>query len=136
MIVVAVIAILAVVAYPAYTESVRKSRRQDGITLINQIAQAQERWRSTCPAYALLPATANANDCNVATSGLGVPNPTTGYYTATIPAANAAGYSVRATATGAQASDAKCLTLTMTVAAGNIAYASTGSATAAQCWNR
>ncbi len=149
LIVVAVVAILAMVAYPAYTESVRKSRRQDGITLINQLAQAQERWRGSCATYASLPNTATAavpNNCNVATSGLGVLNPSSGYYTATITSATAAGYTINATAAGAQASDTNCAVLRLIMVGGNIEnWAGTSVATLAnaatnsnarRCWSR
>ena len=149
LIVVAVVAILAVVAYPAYTESVRKSRRQDGITLINQIAQAQERWRGSCATYATLPNTATAavpNNCDVATSGLGIPKPSSGYYVAAIPTATAANYTVRATAAGAQAGDTRCLGMELRMVGGNVAYISAPSTNpvtiaasttdANRCWSR
>ena len=136
MIVMVVVAILSLIAYPAYTESIRKSRRQDAIALINQIAQAQERWRGSCTTYASLPNTANANDCNVATSGLAIPNPSSGYYTATIASATAGGYTINAIAAGAQAGDAKCTRLIMRVNAGNIVYDSAGAAASAVCWSR
>lgn len=44
MIVVAILGIIAAVALPSYQDSVRKSRRSDGMALINQIMQAQERF--------------------------------------------------------------------------------------------
>jgi type IV pilus assembly protein PilE len=137
MTVVVVIAVLAAIALPAYTEYIRKSRRAEAITLINRIAQEQERWRANCPTYATS-ATAPANDgsCNTATRGLNVPNPSSGYYVAAIPAATAASYAIRATAAGAQAADAKCATFTMTVANGNFIYDSTGTAASSVCWSR
>jgi type IV pilus assembly protein PilE len=139
MIVLAVVAVLAIIAYPTFIESVRKARRQEAIALISQIAQAQERFRGSCTTYATLPNTATAavpNNCNVASSGLGIPNPVSGYYTASIPAATATGYTISAIASGAQAADAKCTRLTLTMAGGNVTYTSTGSATAALCWSR
>lgn len=149
LIVVAVVAILAMVAYPSFIDSVRKSRRQDAMTLINQLAQAQERWRGSCTTYATLPATATAaapNNCDVATSGLGVPNPSSGYYTAALSGVTAAGYSVTATAAGAQASDTSCAVLRLTLAGGNMAYLAgasvatlanvTTDANARRCWSR
>jgi type IV pilus assembly protein PilE len=137
MAVVVVIAILAVIALPAYTEYVRKSRRAEAITLLNRLAQEQERWRASCPTYAAS-ATAPVNDgtCNTATHGLGTPGSSSGYYVPAIPVATAASYAVSATATGAQAADAKCATFTMTMIGGNITYASTGTAASAVCWSR
>lgn len=43
MIVVAIVGIIAAVAYPSFMEQVRKSRRSDGITMINTVIKAQER---------------------------------------------------------------------------------------------
>ena len=127
MIVVAIVAILASVALPAYLDSVRKSRRADAITALNQVAQAQERWRANNSTYS-----------NVLTSaGLNVANPSSGYYTLAVSGNTATAYSATATAAGAQTSDARCTTLTLTMATGAvISYTSTGTATAAQCWNR
>jgi type IV pilus assembly protein PilE len=137
MAVIVVVAILAVIALPAYTDYVRKSRRAEAITLINSIAQAQERWRANCPSYASS-ATAPVDNgtCDTATRGLNVPNPGTGYYVAAIPTATAASYAIRATAAGAQTADAKCATFTLTVASGVFTYDSTGTAASAVCWSR
>ncbi len=44
MIVVAIIGIIMTIAFPSYQESVRASRRSDGMALISQILQAQERY--------------------------------------------------------------------------------------------
>lgn len=137
MAVVVVIAILAVIALPAYTEYVRKSRRAEAITLLNRIAQEQERWRATCPTYATS-ASAPANDgsCDTATRGLNIADPATGYYTLAIAAAASSSYTATATTAGAQTSDAKCTRLALTMNVGNIAYAASGTATANQCWSR
>ncbi len=44
MIVVAIIAILGMVAYPSYMDSVRETRKSDGIAMINKVRQAQNRF--------------------------------------------------------------------------------------------
>jgi len=44
MIVVAIIGILAALAYPSYQESVTKARRADGMALLTEIVNAQERY--------------------------------------------------------------------------------------------
>ena len=44
LIVMAIIAIIGMVAYPSYMESVRKTRKSDGLALINKVMQAQERF--------------------------------------------------------------------------------------------
>jgi type IV pilus assembly protein PilE len=129
MIVVVVIAVLAAVAYPTFVDQVRKSRRADAIAALNRIAQAQERWRANNPNYSN----------SLAPGALNVPNPSSGYYTlsvATDAATAARRYVATATAAGAQAADSRCASLVMTMDAGNLSYGSTGSATAAQCWNR
>jgi type IV pilus assembly protein PilE len=126
MIVVAIIAVLAAVAMPSYFNSVRKGRRADAVTALNRIAQEQERWRAN-----------NATFTTVLTSaGLNVANPSSGYYTLAVSGNTAIAYVATATAVGAQASDTRCATLTLTMNGGTITYGSTGSATAAQCWNR
>ena len=126
MIVVAVIALLAAVAMPAYFDSIRKSRRADAITALNKIAQEQERWRAN-----------NSTFTNALTSaGLNVANPSSGYYSLGVAGNTSTAYVATATAAGAQASDAKCTTLTFTMNSGTVTYGSTGTATPAKCWNR
>jgi type IV pilus assembly protein PilE len=124
MIVVAIVAILAMVAYPAFMEQVRKSRRADAVSAISQIQQAQERWRANNTTY------------TTSLTNLNVSNPASGYYTLSIPSATATGYSVTATAAGAQSSDSKCTAFTLQMNAGVITYGSTGSGTWQRCWNR
>jgi type IV pilus assembly protein PilE len=126
MAVVVVIAILAVIALPAYTEYVRRSRRAEAITLLNRIAQEQERWRANNTAYTT----------DLSATGINVANPSSGYYALTVPAAAASSYTAVATAAGAQAADAKCTNLRLVMAGGNFTYAASGTATANQCWNR
>jgi type IV pilus assembly protein PilE len=126
MIVVVVVAILGTVAFPAFRDQVRKSRRADAITSLNKIAQAQERWRANNAAYG----------SSLASTGLNVANPSSGYYTLSVSGATATGYTAAASAAGSQANDAKCTSFTLTMLNGETTYTSTGSATAAACWNR
>ena len=44
MIVVAIIGIIGAVAYPSYMATVIKTRKTDGIAMINKVMQAQERY--------------------------------------------------------------------------------------------
>ena len=148
MIVVAVIAVLAAVAMPAYFDSIRKSRRADAITLLNQVAQEQERWRANNSTFSPnlgsggLRVTASATAVTtVGTVSSSQFNGPSGYYrigVSTDSALNAdrTRYTVVATAIGAQASDTKCTTLTFTMNGGTVTYGSTGTATPAKCWNR
>ena len=148
MIVVAVIAILAAVAMPAYFESVRKSRRADAITLLNQVAQEQERWRANNATFSpslgsgglrVTPAaTAVTTTGTISSSQFNGPS---GYYRISVSTDSALNvdrtrYDAVATAIGAQAVDAQCTTLTFTMNSGTVAYGSTGTATPAKCWNR
>ena len=152
MIVVAVIAILAAVAMPAYFDSVRKSRRADAITLLNQVAQEQERWRANNSTFSpnlgsgglrVTPsATAVTTAGTVSSSQINGPS---GHYRISVSTDSALIAGVRidqtrhdavATAIGAQVADAKCTTLTFTMNSGTVTYGSTGTATPAKCWNR
>ncbi len=126
MIVVLVIGVLALIALPVFNEQVQRSRRAEAIALLNRVAQEQERWRANNPAYTT----------DRSASGLNVPNPSSGYYTLTIASATATGYVATATAAGAQAGDAGCTSLILTLAGGNITYGRTGTASVDRCWNR
>lgn len=44
IVVVAIIAILTMVAYPSYLNYIKKTRRAEGIALINKVMQAEERY--------------------------------------------------------------------------------------------
>ena len=126
MITVAIISVLAMVAVPSYFDSVRKSRRSDAIAALNQIAQAQERWRANNASY--------TND--LGSTGLNVPAPSSGYYTLAVTAASSASYSATATAAGAQVKDTRCATLTLAASGGQFSYTSTPSGSSNQCWRR
>ena len=132
MIVVAVIALLAAVATPAYFGSVRKSQRAEAVAAMSQVQQAQERWRSSCPSYASLIATANAGNCNAGTSGLAVAPPSGARYSYALSAVSATGYTLTATAIAgsSQARDTGCTTLVMAVVAG------VATQTPPACWSR
>jgi len=126
MITVVIVAILAAVALPTAIDQIRKSRRADAITSLNKIAQAQERWRANNASYG----------SSLASTGLNVANPSSGYYTLSVAGATAIGYTASASAAGSQGNDAKCTSFTLTMASGEATYTSTGTATAATCWNR
>jgi type IV pilus assembly protein PilE len=140
MIVVAIIALLATIAVPSYLDYVRKTRRADAITRISQVQQAQERWRANNATYA-----SNLQLTASPPAGLGIAATNAdGYYTLSITGSpTATSYTVLATATGAQLSDANCRVLSLTMSGGNTTLAATtsGSVTysgtaANRCWNR
>ncbi len=130
-VVVAIVAILAALALPSYLDSVRKARRGDAITRISQVQQAQERWRANAAAYGSL------TDVGVAATNAD------GHYTLSVPSQSASGYQILATATGAQAGDANCRYLQLTMSGGNVSLASGATIAVAnamaannRCWNR
>ena len=138
MITVAIVGILAAIAYPSFIEQVRKSRRADAIAEVAKVQQAQERWRANNSTY--------SSDVSSASTGLKLTSGTTttasyslssGYYSVAVSGTSGTGYTVTATATGTQASDAKCATLTAVLAGGNITYGQTGSGGSTKiCWNQ
>lgn len=124
MIALAVAAILAAIALPAYQDQVRRSRRVDGITFLNEVARAQERWWTKNHTYAEdMTALGYASDTQ--------PSPA-GFYavSVTIPNTCRSGarltcFTASAVAQGGQAADTACQTLTLT---------DTGAAGPAGCW--
>lgn len=143
MIAIVIVAILAAVAFPSFMGSIRKGRRSEAFTAINQVQQALERWRSNNAAYTTSLTAAPP-------TGLGLSSTTSsGYYTISIAAADAVGYEVRAVAASgtSQASDGTCTTLGVRMggdptvsprAAGSVEYASAALSygTTNSCWSR
>lgn len=122
MMVVAIIAILAAVALPSYFDSIQKSRRADAMDALLTLQNQQEKWRANDTDYGTLTeltgaATANSSD---------------GYYTLTVGGLSAVAYTLTATATGAQAADTHCATMTLAASAGNPRGLKGG--TNADCW--
>ena len=87
MVALLVVAILAAIAIPSYLDSLRKSRRADGIQALRSLQLAQERWRASNPTYGTL-----ANVMGTVTTSpdawytLAVSTPTATSYTATATA--------------------------------------------------
>jgi type IV pilus assembly protein PilE len=113
-----VAAILAAIAFPALQGQIRKSRRGDAREAVVRIQNAQEDWRGVNTTYA----------STVAALGLATTSPK-GYYTLVVSGASASGYTATATATGAQAADTSCATISVTVAGGQTTYGSSNA-----CW--
>ncbi len=146
MIAMIVVAVLAAIALPAYMDSVRKGRRADAVSLMSQVAQAEERWRANASTYSNDFGTSFLNVRSTAASG--VTSLSERYYliSVVLPAspADATAYSVRAVAQGSQASDQRCTAMEMRMNAGNAAYVSATSAGAIgasttdthRCWGR
>ena len=112
MITVVILAILVSIAVPSYTAQVRKSRRTDARNAILDIAAREERFLSVSNAYSKLATDVGYGGAfpqtllnNYYIVDVAVPDPA---YVGTSPS-----YKVTATATGIQASDAACATLTV-----------------------
>jgi type IV pilus assembly protein PilE len=135
MITVAIVSILAMVAVPAYFDQMRKSRRADAITALNQVVQAQERWRANNSSYTNILGT-NGLNINTAASAATTYTVPSGYYTVQVSAASAASYTVQATAAGGQLKDTKCASFTIAAAGGQFTYSATPAANSARCWSR
>ncbi|HET7845639.1 MAG TPA: type IV pilin protein [Xanthomonadales bacterium] len=103
IIVIVIVAILLALAIPAYTDYVRRSRRTEAMSTLQEMQLRQEQWRTNNPAYSatLLP-------------GAGASS----HYTFTIPTATATRYVLRAVATGDQQKDTGCTTLEIEFNAG------------------
>jgi type IV pilus assembly protein PilE len=118
----AVAALLGAVALPAYRDQVAKSRRTDAKTSLMTLAQLMERWYTERGSYA---------GATVGSSGIAPSASSQGFYTMSITAQDASGFTIRATPTGAQTGDA-CGSFTYTQA--GTRGVTGGTKTAAQCW--
>lgn len=101
MVVVAIVAILAAIAYPSYLDSVRKSRRSEAISTLENIRIDQAKWRANNPSYA---------------PQASLTIPTTTYYNIAVPTNNSASFTATASAKSgtSQANDVStCQTFTI-----------------------
>lgn len=104
MIVVAIVAILAVIALPSFADQIRKSRRSEAISAMQDAQLRLERWRVDNPSFA--------------GSGVSVTWPSdNSHYTFEISDASASGYTIKGTPQGAQAKDL-CGSLEISVSGG------------------
>lgn len=130
MITVSVAGILSSLAYPSFMDQVQRVRRTDAVVAMMQVQWAQERWRSNSNAYGTL--------AEIGMSG----RSTAGYYTLQLSANTVSGYEVMATATGAQARDATCAVLKLSMQGANPIYTSGADSSTAnaeainrRCWS-
>jgi type IV pilus assembly protein PilE len=119
MIVVVILAILAAIALPSYQKYVLRSHRAEGQALLSEAAARQERYFAQNNSYA-----SSAAALNMTSYVAGLQ-----YYGLAISNVSASTYTLTATATGSQARDSECLTLTLDQAG---TRGATG--TASSCW--
>ncbi len=117
LIVMIIVAVLASIAYPSYRTWVLKSHRSDAMATLSQDQTILERCYAQTFSY------------NLACAALPTFPQTSpqGYYIITLPARTATTYTLTATATGTQALDTHCATLSLD-------QANQKTATQAECW--
>jgi type IV pilus assembly protein PilE len=133
MITLAIIGILAMVAYPSYQDSVRKTRRSDGIAAALAIQVAQEKFRGSCPFYAQNLGASNVCGASAALSTVQAGTTSQeGFYALSILANSATGnaYTIVIDPVGQQAADAQCDPMQSVYSAANPA----GTRAPAACW--
>lgn len=125
-----VASVLSSIAWPSFQGSLQKARRAEAMLAVAQLQIAQERWYANHRRYASL-----------AELRLAARTPA-GHYRLEVGAADEQGYVAVAQGDGAQARDAACRTLRLTVAAGQTLRESgaderVGNDDAAnrRCWN-
>ena len=132
MITVAIIAILAAIAIPAYNAQVQKTRRADGIAMLMQIAQQQERYFSknfsyatsvTDLGYSATPTASDEGYYNVSTSSAACVSGTVNSC-----------FVISAVAVGAQLDDTSCRTFKMNELGSRTSDDSSGSDSTATCY--
>lgn len=113
LIAVAIAALLSMVAVPSFQGQLQRARRTDALVALLQIELAQARWRSNNDGYASL-------------KQIGVPATSgAGHYTLRLLSDQGAdGYTVVASAQGAQRSDTGCRVLRLNVIGGDSERAS------------
>lgn len=132
MIAVAIVGILTMVAYPSYQESIRKSRRADGVAAALGIQVAQEKFRGSCRFYA---GAIGGSDVCGATAALstvaGNTSSNEGYYTLSISGTSTGNaYTILVSPTGSQTDDTDCNPMSLAFSPTN----PLGLKSPADCW--
>ena len=121
MIAIVIVAIIFTFALPSFSAQAQKSRRSDGTAALSRATMVMESCRSDLATYTgcagRLAATSEDSFYNL---GVNIP-------------AGGASYTLTATATGVQAQDTLCATITLN-SQGTRGYTGTAS-NAATCWN-
>ena len=121
LVVLAIVSIIAMISVFSYQSYIRQSHRMDGINSLLSISLAEERYRSINTQYGTL-----------AQVWGGVTTSANGYYTLAISGVSSSGYTITATATGTETTDAvngvSCTPLTLVMSSGTL------TKTPAACW--
>lgn len=134
IVVLVIAAILAAVAVPSYQQMMVNGRRTDAISTAKALQLAQETLRANCPFYAQALGANNVCGANAGATTVGFAAASNeGFYTMSIAAGTATGnaYTISADPQGAQAGDAGCDPMTLTVSAAN----PQGAEGPAGCWD-
>ena len=98
LVVMLIVAVLAAIAIPSYTGYMRRTRRADAKTALEQVRASQEMWRAEKGSYSIVQAELQTT--------MGAPPTTVGYYnwsfTGTL---NATSFTAQAVPFGSQAGD-------------------------------
>jgi type IV pilus assembly protein PilE len=135
MVTVAIVAILASIATTSYQSQIRKSRRTDARTALLDIAGREERIMSVTTVYSALPSDLGYGTAATwaAVGAIG-----SGYYTLAVNVGTGppATYTIIATTTGTQTSDAACATLSVNQLGQQMSTDSGGNVTTSgsACW--
>jgi len=137
MVVIVIATILLTIAIPSYQSQIRKSRRTEARTALLDLASREERYFSANNNYTKLQLPLGYSTDATATFDSPGVSVGSGYYTVIItvttgdPATSTQpGYSIKATAVNAQASDTQCATFTVDQSGTQ----SSTSAAASTCW--
>lgn len=124
-----IIGILGALAYPSYKDKIQSSRRAEAKTALSDLATRMEAYYAKTNTYA----TATIASGNATTDILSSAATSSSLYTLSIDAAatTATTYAIKATPTGAQASDVKCAALVLNSL--NVKSV-TGTDPPASCW--
>lgn len=127
-----IVGILAAIAVPAYLDSVRRARRADAITALQQVMLLQERYRANNPQYAThlivsAGAIGGVGASTAAGAATSVDTPG-GTYTVSLSDATASTYVVQAQAKAGQSADSPCQVLQLQVSGGQVVQASGATA--------
>lgn len=109
-----VVAVLATLALPGLGEALQRLRRAEAVAALGALQLAQERWRANAPAYS----------ADLAALGFSRAATASGTWLLAVEEASENGYTLLARRTEAAGGDARCATLALRAAGGELSLAS------------